>query len=216
MLKLENVSVYRGEKKTVEGVSFVVGRGEVLILRGPNGSGKSTLLSAIAGAPDVRSEGVISDEAGEIGSLPAHARFCRGIMLVYQEPPALPGISFATLAREMVSAHRGERIEIAPLYHELRSALARVGLPVEYIDRSLHEGFSGGEKKRAELALLLLAKPAVALIDEIDAGLDAEGRTMAAEILGELQGDGASLVIVTHNPVFADVFPGALTFALST
>ncbi len=206
MLKLDHVSVKRNDHLIVDDFSFVVQTGECFLIRGPNGSGKSTLLSAIAGLPDVTVEGQITLNDQDLTSSLADERFRRGIMLTYQEPPALPGVSFATVAREMVSARRGERIEIAPLYQELRSALERVGLPVEYADRSLHEGFSGGEKKRAELALLLLAKPKIALIDEIDAGLDSDGRVLTFSILKELQVAGAGLVIVTHNPDFSKEF----------
>lgn len=209
MLFCKEVSVLRGGKPIVSGISFSVAHGELLVITGPNGIGKSTLLQSIAGIQDKDVEvlGVIADEQGSLLELSADARFRRGVMLTFQEPPALPGVTFLTVAREMLFAKTGMRPDIAPLYAQIREVFERVGFSESFIEKSLFDGFSGGEKKRAELALLLLAKPRIALLDEIDAGMDAAGRKVAQGAIRELLAEGSSVLCVTHNSDFlADFF----------
>lgn len=230
MLSCKNVSISRGGKQIVSDVSFVVADGELLVISGPNGAGKSTLLHMIAGvgvgggvwgegsmttdAGGVNVEGEIADAQGSLMGLAADERFRRGVMLIFQEPPALPGVSFLTVAREMLFAKTGERVEIAKMYRDIRTVFQRIGIDESFIERSLFDGFSGGEKKRAELALLLLAKPRILLLDEIDAGLDVHGRKVAQEIIGELLQEGTSVLCVTHNADFLAGFSHAQRFTL--
>lgn len=216
MLSCKKVSILRAGRQIFSDVSFDVADGELLVISGPNGAGKSTLLQAIAGIGGILRgnagiEGIvmggeISDARGSLMGLSADERFRRGVMLVFQEPPVLPGVSFLTVAREMLFAQMGERPEIAKMYADIRSVFLRIGIDESFIERSLFDGFSGGEKKRAELALLLLARPRVLLLDEIDAGLDANGRKIAQEIIGELLQEGSSVLCVTHNPDFLEGF----------
>lgn len=208
MLFCKEVSVLRGGKPIVSDVSFSVVHGELLVITGPNGVGKSTLLQSIAGIQDkdVEVSGAIADGQGSLLELSADARFRRGVMLTFQEPPALPGVTFLTVAREMLFAKTGTRPDIAPLYAQIREVFGRVGFSESFIEKSLFDGFSGGEKKRVELALLLLAKPRIALLDEIDAGLDAEGRKVAQEVIRELLAEGSAVLCVTHNPLFLEGF----------
>jgi Fe-S cluster assembly ATP-binding protein len=217
----------REGKQIISDVSFAVADGELLVISGPNGAGKSTLLQAIAGIGGISRgnagiegiEGImmggeISDARGSLMGLAADERFRRGVMLVFQEPPALPGVSFLTVAREMLFAQTGERPEIAKMYADIRAVFQRIGIDESFIERSLFDGFSGGEKKRAELALLLLAKPRILLLDEIDAGLDANGRKVAQEIIGELLQNGTSVLCVTHNPDFLEGLPRGPVYTL--
>lgn len=227
MLSCKNVSILREGKQIISDVSFDVADGELLVISGPNGAGKSTLLQVIGGidgatdderiktdAGGVKVEGEISDVHGPLMGLSADARFRRGVMLIFQEPPALPGVSFLTVAREMLFAQTGERPEVAKIYADIRVVFRRIGIDESFIERSLFDGFSGGEKKRAELALLLLAKPRVLLLDEIDAGLDVQGRKVTQEIISELLHDGTSVLCVTHNPDFLVGFFQKKVYAL--
>ena len=216
MLSCKEVSILRDGKHIVADVSFAVAAGELLVIGGPNGAGKSTLLQTIAGIQDKGIEifGMIDDEGGSLLELSADARFRRGIMLTFQEPPALPGVSFLTVAREMLFAKTGTRPEIAEVYGKIREVFGRVGLSESFIEKSLFDGFSGGEKKRAELALVLLAKPRVLLLDEIDAGLDALGREAAREVIRELLAEGSSVVCVTHSSDFLVDFTGKQMYSL--
>lgn len=225
MLSCKHLSVKRGDRWIISDVSFDVADGELLVISGPNGVGKSTLLQVIAGVGSEGNEGIsrgsvgiegeICDDKGSLMGLAADERFRRGVMLVFQEPPALPGVSFLMVAREMRFAQTGERPEIAKMYADIRAVFKRIGIDESFIERSLFDGFSGGEKKRAELALLLLAKPRILLLDEIDAGLDASGRSIAQEIIGELLQEGALVLCVTHNPDFLGGFSAYKTFSLT-
>lgn len=217
MLMCKDVSILRNGKQIISGVSFALADRELLMITGPNGAGKSTLLHAIAGIQDKDVEilGAITDEQGSLAELSADVRFRRGVMLTFQEPPALPGVTFLTVAREMLFAKTGTRPEIASLYAQIREVFGRVGLSESFIEKSLFDGFSGGEKKRAELALVLLAKPRVLLLDEIDAGLDASGRDVARAVIRELLAEGSSIICVTHNADFLEEFSLKKIFALS-
>lgn len=217
MLMCKDVSISRNGKQIISRVSFVVVDGELFVITGPNGVGKSTLLHAIAGIQDKDVEilGAITDEQGSFAQLSPDVRFRRGVMLTFQEPPVLPGVTFLTVAREMLFAKTGERLEIAEMYRKIREVFGRVGLSESFIEKSLFDGFSGGEKKRAELALVLLARPRILLLDEIDAGLDAAGRDVAREAIRELLASGSSIVCVTHSPDFLASFSEKQTLSLS-
>lgn len=219
MLSCKHLSIKRGERQILSDISFEVAQGELLVIAGPNGAGKSTLLQSIAGIgvndqEGIEMQGEVADEQGSLIGLSTDSIFRRGVMLLFQEPPALPGVSFLTVAREMRFAQTGERPEIAKMYADIRAVFQRIGIDESFIERSLFDGFSGGEKKRAELALLLLAKPRILLLDEIDAGLDASGRKIAQEIIGELLQEGASVLCVTHNPDFLAAFSNKKIYTL--
>lgn len=136
-------------------------------------------------------------------SLPERAR--AGIFLIHQNPVVLPGISFATLMQEMFRVH-GIHDSAIRRAERIAQALEMVGLPPSYADRAVHEGFSGGEKKRLELAQLMLMQPRVALIDELDSGLDTAGCGMAIDCLAQLRRLQPAMVcvVVTHSQAFAE------------
>lgn len=231
MFVCKNLSIVRNGKQMISDVSFEIADGQLLVITGPNGIGKSTLLWGVAGVGTkdetekdgldghekhglMHVRGEIFDTQGSLNGLTADERFRRGVMLTFQEPPVLAGVSFLTVAREMLFAKTGVRPEIALLYAQMREAFDRVGLAESFIEKSLFDGFSGGEKKRAELALVLLARPRILLLDEIDAGLDASGRDVARGILRELLAEGTSIICVTHNPDFLADFSDKKTYSL--
>ncbi len=202
MFTLHKGACMRGDRVLQELEGFTLLPGEAMLIEGKNGGGKSSFLQAIAGLPGVSYTGDIVLENGLLSACEPHERFARGCMMIFQDPPPLSGISVTTLVREMLAARTGSRPEIAEVYRMVRDAYDRVGLSYDMIERPLFVGFSGGEKKRVELALLLLARPKVILFDEGDAGLDVLGRGIAQEILRDCLTAGSVLLCVTHHAEF--------------
>lgn len=214
-LKIEGLTVEREGKKILENLSLVIAPGELIHLTGANGSGKSTLAFTIMGHSSCRvMSGAMHFFGHELAPLKIHERAKLGIFLAHQEPPALSGVSLATAFRAMVEATATQSISTAEFYDGLRAALSRVGLAEEFMDRGLHEGFSGGEKKRAELAALLLLKPRLVILDEVDAGMDEGARKMTVEIIAELRQAGTMFLIISHNQDFASLLEPSSKFLL--
>lgn len=203
-LTIAQLSVEREGKKILENLSLVVAPGELVHLGGANGSGKSTLALTVMGHPSCKVvAGAMSFFGQPLAGLPVHERAKLGIFLAHQEPPALPGVSLATAFRAMVEATSAAPISTAEFYDRLRQSLTRVGLADEFIDRGLHEGFSGGEKKRAELAAMLMLKPRLVILDEIDAGMDQAARILTKEMVAQLRREKVAFLLISHNKDFA-------------
>jgi len=158
MLELKDVHVFRGRKEIVKGVSLKIREGERHVLMGPNGSGKSTLALAIMGSPRYKVKGKVTFEGRDLTRLPPEERAREGIFLAFQHPPSIQGVRVYHFMRELKS----------------RFGPFDEGLVKEFMDREVNVGFSGGEKKRFEIAQLLALKPKLAIIDEVDAGLDVD------------------------------------------
>ena len=203
-LRLENVTIERAGKVILADFALIVVPGELVHIGGKNGSGKSTLALSIMGHPSCKvTTGTMNFFSHDLLTLAPHERARLGIFLAHQEPPALSGVSVSTAFRAMVEATSTQKMSTAEFYDQLRAALTRVGLADEFIDRGLHEGFSGGEKKRAELAALLMLKPRLVTLDEIDAGMDEAAKRMTAEIIAELRIRGTAFIVISHNQDFA-------------
>lgn len=195
LLKLENVSVCVDGKRVVEGVSLEVGEGEVHIIMGPNGSGKSTLLSAIMGLRHVRvCGGRIIFMGKDITGLPSYERAVLGIALAHQNPPEIKGVKLKDIAGAIVRKHC-----CSP-----SSLLAKALMMDSFMNRDLHVGFSGGEKKRAELYLVMLQNPKLAMLDEPDSGVDIESIELIARSIDNLRARGTSVLLVTHSGSIAE------------
>ncbi len=205
LLSIKNLSVSIQGKRILHSVSLDVGAGETHIIMGPNGSGKSTLLSTIMGDPRCTvTRGSVHLNGKSIASLSPTERARGGIFLAFQNPPAIPGLGFGSFLRQAVCARVPEaaaRESIADFARRVRPLLPRTGLDESFFGRSLNEGFSGGEKKKAEIVQLLTLAPAIAFLDEIDSGLDVDGIRLCMKAVRDLQKKrGTALVLVTHNP----------------
>lgn len=189
-----HASVDSGE--VVRGVSFKINEGEIHLLLGPNGAGKTTLLSAIAGLPRVKVvHGRIVLGGVEITGLPAYERARLGVVLAYQIPPELTGISLGKLAL-MLSERFGTKSHLDKLADMLELG--------HLLDRDAFRGFSGGERKRAEVFLTALLKPKVALLDEPDSGVDVDSVSLIAEAIRYMAAEfNSSLLVVTHTHTLA-------------
>jgi Fe-S cluster assembly ATP-binding protein len=133
-----------------------------------------------------------------------HERAQQGISLVFQQPVALPGVTVLGMLRAMRVGPTGEAVGYGVLLAEVRPLLARLALPEEVLERQVHVDFSGGERKMLELLFLLWARPKLALVDEVEAGLDGEHRALALRILSDLRSAGAGILLVSHDSAFAE------------
>ncbi len=205
MLDVTNLSVRRGEKDVIKDVSFKLAPEELIALVGPNGAGKSTIALTLLGHPTCQIvNGTLTLDDVDLAPLKTHERARLGLFLAHQEPPVISGVSVASVLRAASDASRAQPYSTAEFFDKLRNATARLGLPNEFTNRNLHEAFSGGEKKRAELLSLLVLSPKYAVLDELDSGMDAEARAMTVEILSELRQTGTGCLVISHNNDFIE------------
>ncbi|HDD33528.1 MAG TPA: ATP-binding cassette domain-containing protein [Thermofilaceae archaeon] len=192
LLKLENLHVKVGGREVVRGVNLEVDRGEVHVLLGPNGSGKSSLLKAVMGLPGyIVSRGEILFEGRDLSQLKPYERARLGIAMAHQNPQPI-GVKLSYIIKEMIK-----------IYGSSISDLNDLGLG-ELVYRELHKGFSGGESKRVELALTILQRPKLALLDEPDSGVDIESMKIVGKAVNMLIERGAAVVLVTHTGAIAE------------
>lgn len=205
MLEVNSLSVKRGDKDVLKDVSLSVAAGELVALVGPNGVGKSTLALTLLGHPacQVVSGSIKLDET-DLASLKTHERARLGLFLAHQEPPVIAGVSVANALRAASDATRAQPYSTAEFFDKLRSSVARLGLSDDFVNRNLHEAFSGGEKKRAELLALLIVSPQYAILDELDSGMDGVARSITKDILAELRLAGTGFLVISHNDSFID------------
>ena len=193
MLWVRDLAVKVGERLVVKNATLSINEGEIVYLLGPNASGKTTLIRAIMGFPNYRViRGMIIFQGRDITSAPLESRVRLGLGMTYQIPPKVDGVKVGELLREIL-----RRRNALDEYDEIIATLNIEHL----VDRDLNKGFSGGEMKRVEVALLAAQAPKLALIDEPDSGVDIESIMYIAEGLKKLLSKGPcrSMVIVTHT-----------------
>lgn len=211
MLTFKDLHVSVESKEIVKGISLAIKPGEVHAIMGPNGSGKSTLANALAGHPRYTiTAGTVELDGVRIEALQPHERARAGLFLSFQYPMEIPGVSVLNFLRTADRAlhptnekltHPGlERRSTSFLQFREKVAgeVKRVGFAADVLDRSLNEGFSGGEKKKAEIVQAMILDPKYLIVDEIDSGLDVDALRLVAESAGELQKKGKGLLVITH------------------
>jgi Fe-S cluster assembly ATP-binding protein len=185
----------------LRGVDLAVPRGEVHALMGPNGSGKSTLAKVMAGDPqyEVTSGDILIDGESVLGMEPDE-RARAGLYLAFQYPVEVPGVSIANFLRLALNARREEDDEIGVMefYAKLQRAVKALDWDESIIERNLHEGFSGGEKKRSEILQLLVLEPRYAILDETDSGLDVDALKVVAQGVNAARGPDFGALVITH------------------
>jgi Fe-S cluster assembly ATP-binding protein len=203
LLQVQDLRVTIGEREVLQSVSFAMQPGTVAVLMGANGSGKSTLGLALAGHPRYRVTGGTARFAGQdLLAMNVEQRARAGLFLSFQAPPDIPGVKNNLYIRTAVNSVRESRDE-APLdafdfLGEARGAAKQLGLPEAMLGRPVNDGFSGGERKRNELLQLALLRPRLAILDEIDSGMDVDGVRAALELVASLRATGTSFLVVSH------------------
>ncbi len=187
------------ETQIVRGVDLTVRAGEIHALMGPNGSGKSTTASTIAGSPAYKvDEGQVFFKGEDVTALSADKRARAGMFLSFQYPTAIPGVTMINLLRSALAARRGAEIPAREFLAEMREVLAQLKMDESFARRYVNDGFSGGEKKRAEILQMGLLKPDLAILDETDSGLDVDALRTVAEGVKTLRRDDMGILIITH------------------
>ena len=199
-LEIRNLHVRTEDREILRGVDLVVRRGELHALMGPNGSGKSTLANTIMGHPDYEvTDGEILFDGENITELAPHERAKLGLFLAFQYPVAIPGVSVANFLRLAINAQREEPIKVKEFGAQLRHAVELLDVEDAFTSRHLNDGFSGGEKKRAEVLQMAMLRPQIAVLDETDSGLDIDALRTVAEGVQKLHDDQhLGVLIITH------------------
>jgi Fe-S cluster assembly ATP-binding protein len=199
-LEIRNLHVRIEEREILRGVDLVVRHGELHALMGPNGSGKSTLANTIMGHPDYEvTDGEILFDGENITELAPHERAKLGLFLAFQYPVAVPGVSVANFLRLAINAQREEPIKVKEFGAQLRHAVELLDVEDSFTSRHLNDGFSGGEKKRAEVLQMAMLRPRIAVLDETDSGLDIDALRTVAEGVQKLHDDQQlGVLIITH------------------
>ncbi len=206
-LTIQNLHVAIDGKEILRGVDLTIRQGEVHALMGPNGSGKSTLSYALMGHPRYEvTEGSVTLDGRDILALEADERAKAGLFLAFQYPTSIPGVSVANFLRHAVTnvrnPDRKEGEDLIPMRDfrkELRERMDDLGVDQEFARRYLNEGFSGGEKKRAEILQMAMLRPAFAILDETDSGLDIDAVRIVSEGVNRVAARyGTGILVITH------------------
>ena len=201
LLKITGLKVGAEDKEILHGVDLTINAGETHVIMGPNGAGKSTLGAAVMGSPEYTvTDGSIVFDGADITAETPDKRAKRGIFLSFQNPTEIPGITLSSFLRSAYEQVTGERIKLFAFRKILQEAMDVLQMDKAYADRELNVGFSGGEKKKAEILQLLVLRPKLAILDETDSGLDVDAvKTVSAGIKAYREQTGGSLLIITHN-----------------
>ena len=211
-----SVETEDGPKEILKGVTLTIKDGETHAIMGPNGSGKSTTAYAIAGHPKYTiTGGSVTLDGKDLLAMSVDERAQAGLFLAMQYPVEVPGVSMANFLRTAKTALDGEAPKLRTWVKDVNGALDRMNLDPAFSQRSVNEGFSGGEKKRAEIAQLDLLDPKVAILDEIDSGLDIDALKVVSDGINDFAArEGKGVLLITHytrilryvKPDFVHVF----------
>ncbi len=204
-LEIKNLHVSVSGQEIIKGFDLTINTGEIHALMGPNATGKSTLSNAIMGHPRYEvTEGQILIDGQDISELSVEERSHKGIFLAFQYPVAIPGVTLANFLRVAVNsklkAHDPDSkgISLVEFRKKLKSKMDLLQVDYSFGGRYLNEGFSGGEKKRAEILQLAMLEPKFAILDETDSGLDIDAIRIVSEGVNSIAGDNLGVLVITH------------------
>lgn len=198
-LEIRNLRVTVEGKEILKGLSLTVPVGQVHAIMGPNGSGKSTLASTLMGHPKyVVTGGTATLNNQDIFSLTPDQRSKLGLFLSFQYPQEVAGVSLGNFLRTAVNARREKPMSVGEFYALMKTKTVAMGMTEEFITRGVNEGFSGGEKKRAEILQMALLQPSMCILDETDSGLDIDALKVVAAGVNVLRSPERGFLVITH------------------
>jgi Fe-S cluster assembly ATP-binding protein len=203
MLEIKDLHAEIDGKEILRGFNLTVPKGEIHAIMGPNGSGKSTLSYVLAGKEEYEvTEGSASWDGKDLFAMSPDERAHAGVFLAFQYPMEIPGVASLTFLRAAINAHRkahGEaEISIPDFMRKVRTEAEKLGISMDMLKRPVNTGFSGGEKKRAEVLQMALLQPSLVILDEMDSGLDIDAIRIAADGVNRLRSPDRSIVVITH------------------
>lgn len=200
-LTIDNLHVSIEDKKIIKGLSLVIKGGETHVIMGPNGTGKSTLASAVMGHPKYNIEsGSVILNSENVLDMATDERARKGIFLAMQYPSEISGVTNSDFLRSALNAKRGEgkEISIIKFLREMEEKMKFLEMDEAFSQRYVNEGFSGGEKKRNEILQMMMLKPQIAILDEIDSGLDIDALKIVANGVNKMKNPEMGVLIITH------------------
>lgn len=203
LLEIKDLHVTVGGKEILKGLSLTIEPGTVHAIMGPNGAGKSTLSYVIAGRDGYEmTQGSIKMGGVDLAEMEPEERAAAGLFLAMQYPVAVPGVTMATFLKTAMNAQRRargeEELDAIQFLKAMRAAATPLSIKDEMLKRPVNVGFSGGEKKRAEILQMVLLEPTMAVLDETDSGLDIDALKIVAEGVNALRGPDKGFLVITH------------------
>jgi len=199
LLEIRDLRANIGEKQILTGLTLSVDKGEIHAIMGPNGSGKSTLANVLMGNPSYRvTGGDVLFRGQSLLELKPDERARLGLFLAFQYPVAIPGVTLVNFMRQAVNARRGAEVPIREFRESLFKKMDMLKVDQDFARRYVNDGFSGGEKKRAEMLQMAMLEPSMAVLDETDSGLDIDALRTVAEGVNTLMNPEMGLLLITH------------------
>ena len=203
LLEIRNLHARIGDTEILHGIDLTIDRGEVHAIMGPNGSGKSTLSYVLSGRDGYEvTDGDILLDGKSVLEMEADERARAGMFLAFQYPVELPGVSGMAFLRAAVNARRTEagldEVDHLEFVKMVRAEARELGIQDDMLKRAVNVGFSGGEKKRYEILQMALLKPALAVLDETDSGLDVDALKIVSDGVNSQRGDECGMLVITH------------------
>lgn len=199
LLEIKDLRARIGDKEILKGLSLTIQQGEIHAIMGPNGSGKSTLANVLMGNPNYEvTGGDILFKGESLLEMTPDERARKGLFLAFQYPVAIPGVTLVNFMRQAVNAVRGQEVPIREFRETLFAKMDLLKVDQDFARRYVNDGFSGGEKKRAEMLQMAMLQPAMAVLDETDSGLDIDALRTVAEGVNTLMNENMGLLLITH------------------
>lgn len=199
-LKITELSASVEDKQILKGVNLTIKGGEMHALMGPNGAGKSTLGNVLIGHPNYSITGgsIVLDGVDLTDKTPEE-RAKAGLFLAFQSPVAVVGVKLSTFLRTAYrQTHPEDKVSLTEFYDRMKVHMKKVGLDESFMSRSVNDGFSGGERKRFEILQMVMLRPKIVILDEIDSGLDVDALKLVADEIKEVYNENVGFLIITH------------------